>query len=831
MKAISHTFNLKVTKAFAFAFLLVFLAFSATAGSIGPRTTVRAAGAWVNTDKQDYSPEETVIINGGGFLPEAVITVRLTRPNSVVDTWHVGSDEGGGFTTSYQLDGITGTYLVSASDGENTATMTFTDTSVNIYATTGGTVSYAYTDSNGDPQSGTVSAGGSIHVGAKKDTTFTLDPTPLPGCSFTGWTGDHTGTEDPYSWTVGTGTESITAHFTTPPPTEHTVSFAQTGCGAGYNPTVEYWIDAGSHTTDTVPFTVQVDDGHQISYAYQEIVPGAAGVRYVRTDVSPASPQIVTADFTVTGTYGTQYQITVTASPAEALGGTFAVTYTQGGTTHTDEEHSTSWTGWADASTDVTVSSPQDYVPSAAGSDGVRYHFHSYNPDATVTMTEAKTIALAYDTQYYLTVVTDPAAVTTPSGEGWYNDGETPMISTDQYVVIVAGSSRYRFDGWTTDDMTEIDKPAETSTTVSMDKAKTVTANYVVQYCVTFAQTGLDISASGTVVTVDSHPRTYNVLPFSDYFDSGYLLEYSYEISVGCATPHEQFWLQGVTGPSSPITVTAPVTVTGHYLKLPLSQLPVRDGNFRLIFTQDPLDISDYRLTASNPGQFQYTIFCVGVPGDAVTLHITIPYPFVTQGAVPIHLYSHVDSHFVPYGGVGGFTIDPLAFPTPDPSGSSTTATISGNIPSSGLLVVTIHLDYGLKKESYHLGTGNKAVHDPTDHTKDIKDNGDYEFSFSDGVSDKLTIHNVNIFKHDPGFAGLITDSQGTPVQGVKVQIIGPTGTLLATVYTDEDGFYFFYYKATGKAATYTVKLPVYGKSASVTVKPNAIVQVNFTLP
>jgi hypothetical protein len=111
-----------------------------------------------------------------------------------------------------------------------------------------------------------------------------------------------------------------------------------------------------------------------------------------------------------------------------------------------------------------------------------------------------------------------------------------------------------------------------------------------------------------------------------------------------------------------------------------------------------------------------------------------------------------------------------------------------------------------------------------------ITDLGSYTFSFSNSVSDSQTIENENVFKRDPGFAGLVTDSQGNPVKGVKVQIYGPDGTLLATVYTDEDGWYFYSYKYTGKAATFTVKLPDKGQSKSVTVKANALVEVDFQI-
>ena len=79
------------------------------------------------TDKPDYYPEETVTIFGSGFLPNAPVTVSVTRPDSIVNNWTVTSGLDGSFTTTYVLDGITGTYGVTATDGTNTATTTFTD--------------------------------------------------------------------------------------------------------------------------------------------------------------------------------------------------------------------------------------------------------------------------------------------------------------------------------------------------------------------------------------------------------------------------------------------------------------------------------------------------------------------------------------------------------------------------------------------------------------------------------------------------------------------------------------------------------------------------------
>ncbi|MEM2294046.1 MAG: hypothetical protein QXX41_12295 [Nitrososphaerota archaeon] len=225
---------------------------------------------------------------------------------------------------------------------------------------------------------------------------------------------------------------------------------------------------------------------------------------------------------------------------------------------------------------------------------------------------------------------------------------------------------------------------------------------------------------------------------------------------------------------------------------------------FRLIFTQDPTNPSTYKLTASNPGQFYYNVFYIRTSGDSVSLTIKIPYPFVTQGAVPIHVYSDVDivgGCFIPSGDItGSFSINPKIITLED----YVEITVNGPVPESGLVYVTIHLDYGLKKTVGYTPDSDKNAEKPIG-TEVIVNYASYTFEVSGDLTDSQTIQSVNVFKRDPGFAGIVTDSEGNPSAGVEVKIYGPDGKLLATVETDEDGWYFFNYKHTGKAATYTI--------------------------
>lgn len=110
----------------------------------------------------------------------------------------------------------------------------------------------------------------------------------------------------------GSETMNSPKTFTAEYKTQYLVSFTQTGSAVA--PTVTY--TANTDPTGTVPFGVWVKAGSQITYTYQNIVPGAPGVRYIFTSVTPTSPQTVNGPLTVNGAYKTQYLLTVLTGPA-----------------------------------------------------------------------------------------------------------------------------------------------------------------------------------------------------------------------------------------------------------------------------------------------------------------------------------------------------------------------------------------------------------------------------------------------------------------------------------------------------------------------------------
>ena len=283
----------------------------------------------------------------------------------------------------------------------------------------------------------------------------------------------------------------------------------------------------------------------------------------------------------------------------------------------------------------------------------------------------------------------------------------------------------------------------------------------------------------------------------------------------------------------------------------------VRDGwQFRLLFTQDPASPATYKLTASNPGQFYFHAFVNGGVGVPVTLTMTIPYPFVTQGANPAHVYDGFDledSCFRPLGDVSsGFSIGPNGgrilltdYADTDGDGSLWDETVDVTIESLGsdtpaIVYANLHLDYGLKKTTgYGKNLNDDAVDQITGGVKIMNFQG-YTFSYSfDGLEDFQTVESTNAFKKNPGFGGrvLTQDFWGDycdPVEGAEVRVYRVSGEIhIGTTTTNEDGFYFISYKHTGKATLFRIEVWIDGDKEgekAVTMKANTFIWTDFQI-
>jgi len=304
-----------------------------------------------------------------------------------------------------------------------------------------------------------------------------------------GWTGtgtvSYTGTANPSSVTVN-GPITEIASWTH----QFLLTIKTSGLPSAY-PTKVYLAGSQVGTaSDASPYTkwfdAEVSTG---SIGVDSTVSGVTGTRYVfrkwvedSSTNNPRASETMNSPKTFTAEYKTQYQITVTASPSEAIGGQFKVTYTQCGTTYTDVYKITVWTEWIDADTTVTVSEPQTII---SGLPGTSYKFESYNPSNTVTMDQAKTITLVYKTQYLVSFAQTGSGVaptvtytadidpteTVPFGV-WVK-ADSQITYTFQDIVSGSAGVRYVFTGATLASPQTVSGPL------------TITGNYKTQYYLT----------------------------------------------------------------------------------------------------------------------------------------------------------------------------------------------------------------------------------------------------------------------------------------------------------------------------------------------------------
>jgi len=287
---------------------------------------------------------------------------------------------------------------------------------------------------------------------------------------FTHWSGDASGTISPSNPITMDRPKTAVAYWKT----QFSIVFAQEGLDETAAGTVVS-IDGSAKTISSLPFTAWVDNGASVSYVFEDAVSSSApGRRFRLNSVNgPASPIIVTAPLTVTGSYVSQYEVTFTQSMLDETATGVIVTVDGVGKTMADLP----FTGWFDSGATYSYSS---IVPSTE--PGKRFMLES---------------------------VTGPASPITGPG--------------------------------------------------------TVTGVYVPQYRLVFTQTGLDNTATGTVVTVNGAPKTILEIPFTTgWFDHGSLVYFEYSDPAASLVEGKRFRLVSVSH-ASPLTVTQPVTVTGNY--------------------------------------------------------------------------------------------------------------------------------------------------------------------------------------------------------------------------------------------------------------------------
>jgi hypothetical protein len=355
--------------------------------------------------------------------------------------------------------------------------------------------------------------------------------------------------------------------------TQYQVTFGQSGVGSDFVGTV-VTVDGTDYSVATLPASFWWDSGSSHPFSFASPLNVNISREYLWSSTSGLSTLqndtlSITGAGSVTGNYVVQVKFNITFGQS-GVGPDFGGAVMEiDGTNYTTLDLPCSF-WWIENS----VHSFAYYSPLVASPSLKRYLWNSTTGLSTgqsdsITVAVTGNVTGNYETQYYLTLATSPPGVDSPTGDGWYYADTYATVSTDAFVDIVPGTSRYRFNGWTTDDMTEITNPMFSPTTVLMDKGKTVTANYVTQYNVTFAQSGVGPDFGGTVVQVDGVNYTVGTLPHSSMWDKDSSHTFAFQSPLEVAVATKQYVWTNTTGLSAlqvgSINVTTPGIVTGNY--------------------------------------------------------------------------------------------------------------------------------------------------------------------------------------------------------------------------------------------------------------------------
>ncbi len=314
----------------------------------------------------------------------------------------------------------------------------------------------------------------------EKDRVVNISATPGEGWRFDNWTGDVADPDSASTTVKMDGNKTVTANFSQFQ--TYTLTMAVSGNGTT-EPPVGNNIYIASEVVNIIAIP---DEGWQfVSWTGDVADPNAAS-----TTVTMDDDKTVTANFSPVGV--TTFTLTMAVSG-------------NGTTSPSAGEHTY----------------PEGTVVDITAIPGEGWQFVSWtgsvaNPDAastTVTMDKNKTVTANFSpvgvTTYTLTMAVNGNGTTSPSaGEHSYAEGTVVDITATP-------DEGWQFNNWTGD----VANPNSASTTVTMDKNKTVTANFsqvgVTTYTLTIGVSGNGttdppageyIYAEGTVVAITATP-------------------------------------------------------------------------------------------------------------------------------------------------------------------------------------------------------------------------------------------------------------------------------------------------------------------------------------
>jgi PKD domain/Divergent InlB B-repeat domain/Immunoglobulin domain len=360
---------------------------------------------------------------------------------------------------------------------------------------------------------------------------------------------------------------TTTAHYVK----QYPVFFTQDGLDTDTTGTIVTINSTGKLLGD-MPFTQWTDTGSSILYSYSPTVGSSvSGKQYeLNGTTGPSSPVTVTDSSTVCGIYTIHYLTNgITFDQAGAAPDYTGTVVEIDGTPYGVTALPVSFAWQIGSEHNFTYHSPLMLGSNVKQYVWVNTSGLSNLQTGSIVVSTYGSVIGNYNTQFYLTIETDPSSIASPTGSGWYDSGTNATIDTPAFIDIISGSSRYRFNGWTTGNMSEISDPSRSPTTVTVDEVKTVTATYAAQYVVTFSQSGVGSEFTNTIVTIDTIDYNQSGLPTQFMWDEDTMHNYEFKSPLVITVNSKRYIWTGTTGlstqQSETITVAAFGTIVGNF--------------------------------------------------------------------------------------------------------------------------------------------------------------------------------------------------------------------------------------------------------------------------
>ena len=497
---------------------------------------------------QNFSFSVNTAPSGISFVVDGTTYSTSQAFNWVVGSSHtlsISSPQAGGSGVRY----VFGTW----SDG-GAQTHTITAPSANTTYTANFTTQYSLTTAASPAGGGTVSPSGINWYNSGQSVSATA--TAASGYSFTGWTGDLSGTTSPAAITIN-GPKGVSANFATVGALSVT---AATGLSASGN-------QGGPFTPTSQTYTLQNSGQTSINWSASKgqswvTLSAASGT----LAAGASTGVIVSLNSNANSLNAGSYSDTVSFSnTSNSIGNTSrAVSLAIGSNTFTytivsnpsglqvavDGANVTtprtfSWV--AGSSHTLSISSPQ------AGGSGARYVFGTWGDGGaqthTITAPSANTTYTAnFTTQYSLTTAASPAGggTVSPSGTGWYNSGQSVSVTA-------TANSGYSFTGWS-GDLSGTTSPVS----ITMNGPRSASAN--------FAAPGVLSVTSSNGLTASGKQGG----PFSPASQT-YTLQNTGGTSINWSASKGQNWVilsagSGILAAGARTTVTASLNTTANSL-------------------------------------------------------------------------------------------------------------------------------------------------------------------------------------------------------------------------------------------------------------------------